>query len=95
MRFTFSAVAACVVLTVKSSAFVPTSSQRPGLLSSRINAVDVVDAPPERVVPGAGKTPAWENRPGLTPEEFLASDMSKPDAGDMWECPLTRWNSDG
>lgn len=49
--------------------------------------------PPERKAPGAGYVPEWENRPGLAPEEFLASDMTKPDLGaDMWECPLTRWD---
>jgi hypothetical protein len=24
----------------------------------------------------------------------MASDLSKPDLGGMWECPLTRWDSD-
>lgn len=51
--------------------------------------------PPERVAPGAGYVPEWENRPGLSPEQFMASDMSKPDLAGMWECPLTRWDSDG
>ena len=49
---------------------------------------------PERVAPDAGKVPEWEGRTGLTEEEFMASDMSKPDASGMWECPLTRWNSE-
>lgn len=52
-------------------------------------------AAPERIAPDAGYEPEWENRPGLSPEEFMASDMSKPDASGMWECPLTRWDSDG
>ncbi|KAI2503755.1 taurine catabolism dioxygenase [Fragilaria crotonensis] len=50
---------------------------------------------PERIAPEAGYAPEWENRPGLTPEEFMASDMSKPDVSGMWECPLTRWDSEG
>lgn len=50
---------------------------------------------PERVAPDAGYVPEWENRPGLSPEEFMESDMSKPDLSGMWECPLTRWDSDG
>jgi hypothetical protein len=52
-------------------------------------------AAPERIAPEAGYAPEWENRPGLTPEEFMASDMSKPDVSGMWECPLTRWDSEG
>lgn len=51
-------------------------------------------SPPERVAPNAGKTPSWENREGLAPEEFMKSDMNKPDNAGMWECPLTRWDSD-
>lgn len=52
-------------------------------------------SPPERVAPGAGSTPEWEGRQGLAPEEFLESDMDKPDRSGMWECPLTRWDSEG
>jgi len=51
--------------------------------------------PPERTAPDAGYIPEWEDRTGLTPEEFMASDMSKPDLAGMWECPLTRWDSEG
>ena len=51
--------------------------------------------PPERIAPDAGYIPEWENRPGLSPEKFMESDMSKPDLAGMWECPLTRWDSDG
>jgi hypothetical protein len=49
---------------------------------------------PERVAPDAGYLPEWEDRPGLTPEEFMKSDMNKPDLSGMWECPLTRWNTE-
>lgn len=65
---------------------VPLSARTTGLQST---------AAPERIAPDAGYEPEWENRPGLSPEEFMASDMSKPDASGMWECPLTRWDSDG
>lgn len=50
---------------------------------------------PERVAPDAGFIPDWEDRPGLSPEEFMKSNMDKSDASEMWECPLTRWESDG
>jgi len=50
--------------------------------------------PPERVAPDAGSVPPWEDRPGLTPDEFMTSDMSKPDLSGMWECPLTLWDSE-
>uniref|UniRef100_A0A7S2W2J7 TauD/TfdA-like domain-containing protein n=1 Tax=Eucampia antarctica TaxID=49252 RepID=A0A7S2W2J7_9STRA len=50
---------------------------------------------PERVAPDAGWIPEWEDRQGLSPEKFIASNMNKPDASGMWECPLTRWNSEG
>ncbi|KAG7351139.1 taurine catabolism dioxygenase TauD/TfdA family protein [Nitzschia inconspicua] len=49
---------------------------------------------PIREAPGAGWEPDWEDRPGLAPEEFMQSDMTKPDLSGMWECPLTRWSSD-
>mmetsp|Transcript_15037 Transcript_15037/g.34865 ORF Transcript_15037/g.34865 Transcript_15037/m.34865 type:complete len:455 (-) Transcript_15037:255-1619(-) len=51
--------------------------------------------PPERTAPDAGYVPEWEDRPGLTEEEYMSSDMSKPDLSAMWECPLTRWDSSG
>lgn len=49
---------------------------------------------PERKAPDAGYVPEWEDRPGLSPDEFMASDMDKPDRSGMWECPLTKWDSD-
>lgn len=51
-------------------------------------------SPPERVAPDAGYMPDWEDRSGLAPEEFIKSDENKPDLGGMWECPLTRWDSE-
>lgn len=56
-------------------------------------ATDPATTTPHRTAPDAGYTPAWEDRPGLTPEEFMQSDMNKPDRSGMWECPLTRWDS--
>lgn len=50
---------------------------------------------PERVAPDAGWEPEWEGRTGLAPEEFMKSDMNKEDLSGMWECPLTRWDSEG
>lgn len=50
-------------------------------------------AAPVRVAPGAGWEPEWENRPGKT--NFLDSDPTQPDLSEMWECPLTRWDSNG
>ena len=50
--------------------------------------------PPERVAPDAGNIPEWEDREGKSPEEYMQSDMDKPDLSSMWECPLTRWDSE-
>jgi hypothetical protein len=57
-------------------------------------AATLDEAPPVREAPGAGWEPEWEDRPGLSPEEFMASDMIKPDLSGMWECPLTRWDTE-
>jgi len=51
--------------------------------------------PPERLAPDAGYVPDWEDRAGLTPDKFMATDMDKPDLSGMWECPLTKWDSNG
>ena len=58
-------------------------------------SASTMEAPPTREAPGAGWEPEWENRQGLSPEEFMQSDMKKPDLSGMYECPLTRWNTDG
>jgi len=60
-----------------------------------ITSISSTVEPPERIAPNAGYIPDWEDRPGLSPEKFMASDMSKPDLSGMWECPLTRWDSEG
>jgi hypothetical protein len=72
------------------AAFAPSRPQ--ASLATRLHST--LDAP-ERTAPDAGFMPEWEDRPGLTPEEFMASDMDKPDRAGMWECPLTRWDSEG
>lgn len=66
--------------------------------TSKPLAASTVEPPTEeleRVAPDAGFVPEWEDRPGLTPEEFMESDMTKPDRSGMWECPLTRWDYEG
>lgn len=74
-----------------AAAFAPTQSA-----SRSTNLMSTIDAAvPERVAPDAGSMPEWEDRPGLVPEEFMQSDMDKPDLSGMWECPLTRWDSEG
>jgi hypothetical protein len=76
-------------LLYSASAFAPS---RHASISTRLHST--VD-PPERIAPDAGYMPEWEDREGLSPEEFMESDMSKPDRSGMWECPLTRWDSEG
>ena len=66
-----------------------------GRANSYLNAALIEkQSTPEKTAPGAGYWPEWEDRQGLTPEEFLKSDEAKPDRSEMWECPLTRWDSD-
>ena len=81
-------LAAALLSNVASFAPNAQNQRLPVSLSSAV-------APPERTAPSAGWMPDWEDRPGLSPEEFMESDMSKADRSEMWECPLTRWDSDG
>lgn len=90
MKLSFSAFA-FAALASQSGAFTSTSVGNHGSTTSLYSTME----PPKREAPGAGWVPEWENRPGLTEEEFMKSDMSKPDLSGMWECPLTRWNSEG
>ena len=80
-------------LLASASAFAPNSISisTPSFTTSLASTA----TPPERVAPDAGYTPEWEDRPGLPEEEFLQSDMDKDDLSGMWECPLTRWDSEG
>jgi hypothetical protein len=84
------------VLIAISSVMTPTSAFMPVTSTSKRSHVSLgsTAAPPERSAPGASYVPAWENRPGLSPEEFMKSDMSKPELIDIWECPLTRWDTE-
>lgn len=87
----------CALLTLvipSSLGFIPTPSLTPKSAINK-NALSSTLSPPERIAPDAGYVPEWDGRTGLTPEEFMESDMSKPDASGMWECPLTRWDSEG
>jgi hypothetical protein len=93
MKITSAALLAA--LAAPSAAFAPSSrSIMHAKQSSSSVALLSTLSPPERVAPDAGYVPDWEDRVGLTPEEFTQSDMSKPDLSGMWECPLTRWDSD-
>jgi hypothetical protein len=92
MHYTGFAVAVALLMP-SAAAFVPASSSRFTVTSTILSAATV--EPPQREAPGAGKTPAWEDRQGKSPEEFLKSNMNKEDLSEMWECPLTRWDSDG
>jgi hypothetical protein len=84
----------CLLLLVASaSAFMaPLQPQHSAFTSSKLYATTA--EPPKRDAPGAGKMPEWENRKGKAPGEFLKSDESLQDISGMWECPLTRWDSD-
>lgn len=91
MKITSAAATALLLLASSASAFVTPSSRS---IVTQL-ASSTISSPPERIAPDAGWVPEWEGRTGLSPEEFVKSDMSKPDLSGMWECPLTRWNSDG
>ncbi len=82
-------IAATTLLTA-ANAFSPASHGVPTSLTSLKAAIA-----PERMAPDAGFVPEWEGRTGKSPEEFMQSDMDKPDLSGMWECPLTRWDSEG
>lgn len=88
MKFTVVALTAALAFPQLSLGFAPTGTP----VGARTELASSVA--PEREAPGAGYVPDWEDRPGLSPEEFMASDMNKPDRSGMWECPLTRWDSD-
>lgn len=87
MKLSFAAL--CLAIPATTNAFTTsrTTASESTALFSTLEA-------PKREAPGAGYVPEWENRPGLTEDEYMKSDMSKPDLSGMWECPLTQWNSD-
>jgi len=78
--------------TVTVRAFAPSS--RSTTTTTRLSST-IEKTAPERIAPDAGWEPEWEGRTGLSPDEFMKSDMNKPDLSGMWECPLTRWDSEG
>ena len=86
MKLSFAAL--CLAIPATTNAFSPARAS--GSSSALFSTVEA----PKREAPGAGYVPEWENRPGLPVEEFMKSDMLKPDLSEMWECPLTRWDSD-
>lgn len=88
----FTSAAALSLLASTSYAFTPSKGYSN---LQRLFAATMEETAPSREAPGAGWEPEWEDRPGKNPEEFLKSDMSKPDLAGMWECPLTRWDSEG
>lgn len=92
MWFASSTFAAALLSS--AGAFAPTMSdvQR---LSILFSTVEATPPPPVKQTPGAGWEPEWEGREGLPASEFMTSDMTKPDRSDLWECPLTRWDSEG
>ena len=90
MKLSFTAFTLAVFAS-ESSTFAFTSSSV-GKHVASTTLFSTLEAP-KREAPGAGWVPEWENRSGLTEEEFMKSDMSKPDLSGMWECPLTRWDS--
>jgi len=92
MRPSFAAFALAFVSPMAVFAFSPSLTSNARLATSSLSSTA---EPPERLAPDAGYVPDWEDRSGLSPNKFMLSDMSKPDLSGMWECPLTRWDSDG
>lgn len=86
------ALAAPAALAFSTHTTARTSSSVTSLQAATMD--ETTATTPTREAPGAGWEPDWEDRPGLSPEEFMKSDMSKPDLSGMWECPLTKWDSD-
>lgn len=92
MKLSFAALA---VATLPSATFAFTTPAAHSSRTATALGASTLDTPPVREAPDAGWEPEWEDREGLAPEEFMKSDMDKPDLSGMWECPLTRWDSDG
>jgi hypothetical protein len=104
-------IVSLILLSVPAAvvAFAPNAPSRPSYAASSSNsrlAASTMeekkkasgDVPPiiKKEPPLAGWEPDWEDRPsGLTQDQFLQSDLTLPDLAGMWECPLTRWDSDG
>ena len=83
-------------LATSSTAFTPPSIPQQHSSSKLYSTIEKpTTTQPERTAPSAGYEPEWEGRTGLSPDEFMKSDMNKPDLSGMWECPLTLWDSEG
>jgi len=96
MRFTGSILTACLAFSASAAAFAPAAKHsKHSLASTSARFSTTAPSPPERVAPASGWEPEWEDREGLSEPDFMASNMGKPDIAGMWECPLTRWDSDG
>eukprot|EP00978_Attheya_sp_CCMP212_P019785 scaffold55788_cov52-Attheya_sp.AAC.3 len=85
-----SCAAAFLLLSATAEGFAPVVSR-----SSSTTRVFSTAEPPARTAPDAGWVPEWEDRAGLSTEEFMKSDTAKADLSGMWECPYTRWDSQG
>jgi len=92
MKISVVSASVCLCIPHVVGAFQVSSTAGRGI--SQVLKATTIE-PPNREAPGAGYTPEWEDRQGLSPEEFTYTDMSKPDRSGMWECPLTQWNSEG
>lgn len=90
-----STLAALSLALAAPAAWAFSTARRRPVAPSPLHAATLEETAPVREAPGAGWEPDWEDRPGLTPEEFMRSDTARPDLSGMWECPLTRWDSDG
>ena len=92
-------ISAAIIATLATSSTAFTPPQQQQQHSSTTKLYSTIEKPttaaPERTAPSAGYEPEWEGRTGLSPDEFMNSDMNKPDLSGMWECPLTLWDSEG
>jgi len=92
-------ISAAIIATLAttSTAFTPPSipQQHSSTTTKLYSTIEKPTTTPERTAPSAGYEPEWEDRTGLSPDEFMKSDMNKPDLSGMWECPLTLWDSEG
>ncbi|EJK76052.1 hypothetical protein THAOC_02203 [Thalassiosira oceanica] len=88
-------IAALATVVGGASAFAPSQLVRRTAASALHSTLEREETAPTRVAPDAGWEPEWEGRTGLSPDEFMKSDMDSDDLSGMWECPLTRWDSEG
>ena len=98
MKFSLLAVSAAIGAASTATAFVTPqiSNVRSTFTSTYMSATIEEKETIIKSAPNAGWEPEWENRnDGLSPNEFMQSDLNKPDLSGMWECPLTRWDSEG